>query len=408
MQNNTDSKLLQDTEKMISQCERCGTCLTVCPLYSIQDIERVSPRGKNMIARALSQGGIEPTAEVLHAVNFCLLCRSCVENCPSKIKVDQTMINVREYLTKRNGGPGLKYSVLGGMLKRRGMVKLAAGALSVVRKIGLSNLVPHGMAPDEYMKDHFLSASAGPGIYSQKKVSNKLEITNGMRVAYFQGCGMQMMFPEAVADTLRIIETTTLPVVKENVCCGLPHLAHGLRADFFTLAKKNIALYEDTEVVVTDCASCGGALKHLADYFEDDPQWKERAAAFSRKVMDLAEYLTKVGYSPQQKLDVTFTYHDPCHLGRGQGIKKQPRELLRAAGNYVEMEAADLCCGGAGTFHMDYPDVSSEILSKKQKNIEKTGAAVVVTGCPTCLVQLSKAAKASGGKFKAMHISQVI
>ena len=103
-----------------------------------------------------------------------------------------------------------------------------------------------------------------------------------------------------------------------------------------------------------------------------------------------------------------FTYHDPCHLVRGQGIRREPRDLLGATGRFVEMEEADTCCGGAGSFHIDYPDIAAKILAKKRANIERTGAAVVVTGCPGCLIQLSKAAKASGGKFKAMHISQVI
>jgi glycolate oxidase iron-sulfur subunit len=107
-------------------------------------------------------------------------------------------------------------------------------------------------------------------------------------------------------------------------------------------------------------------------------------------------------------VDTTFTYHDPCHLVRGQSIKKQPRDLLKATGKFVEMNGADTCCAGAGTFHMDYPEISSKIIEKKRQNIERSGAAIVVTGCPGCLIQLTKAAKASGGKFKPMHISQVI
>ena len=160
--------------------------------------------------------------------------------------------------------------------------------------------------------------------------------------------------------------------------------------------------------MVSDCASCGATLKHLGSFFADDPEWKERAAAFSAKVMDLTEYLAKAGYQPRQKADALFTYHDPCHLVRGQGISQPPRELLKAAGRFVEMKEADVCCGGAGSFHIDYPEAAAQILEKKRRSIEQTGAKVVVTGCPGCLIQLSKAAKASGGKFKAMHISQVI
>ena len=158
---------------------------------------------------------------------------------------------------------------------------------------------------------------------------------------------------------------------------------------------------------VSDCASCSGTLKHVGTYLADDPDWKDRAAAFSKKVMDLSEYLVKSGYTPRQKSKAKITYHDPCHLCRGQGIKKEPRSLLAAAGEYKEMKDSDVCCGGGGSFFMDYPEISDSIIDKKRKNIEATGADVVVTGCPGCLIQLNKAAKASG-KFKALHISQVL
>jgi glycolate oxidase iron-sulfur subunit len=235
-----------------------------------------------------------------------------------------------------------------------------------------------------------------------------VKITAATKVAYFHGCGMRMLFPAAAAETLAILGTTTRVMRKDNVCCGLPHLAHGMRDEFLALARKNIRLYGDADLVVSDCASCGGTLKHIADWFAADPEWKDRAAAFSGKVMDLTEYLVKAGYRPRRKVDAAFTYHDPCHLARGQGIRQEPRDLLRATGRFVEMEEADTCCSGAGSFHVDYPGIAEKILAKKRANIERTGAAVVVTGCPGCLIQLSKAAKASDGKFKTMHISQVI
>lgn len=408
MRKETDDKLLQAAKKIVSQCDRCGTCLPACPLFDVRSVEASSARGKNVIARALTEGGIEPTPEALAKVNFCLLCRACVDMCPSKIATDEAMIHVRQYLVNRTGAANAKYKAMGGILKSRGMVKLAAGSLALLRKLGLNSVFPHGMVPEEYTRAHFLAAFVGPAALASKAPPSDAAVTAATRVAYFEGCGMRMMFPEAAAETLEILKTGTKPLVKDNVCCGLPHLAHGLRDEFLALARKNIELYEDAEVVVSDCASCGGTLKHIASYFADDAQWKERAAAFSRKVMDLTEYLAKAGYAPRQKVDATFTYHDPCHLSRGQGIKKQPRDLLRAAGNFVEMKDADVCCGGAGSFHMDFPDIASKILDKKRSNIEKAGASIVVTGCPGCLIQLTKAAKASGGKFKAMHISQVI
>ncbi len=408
MSKTADVELLRNAKSIVSQCDRCGTCLPVCPLFGARDVEKSSARGKNVIVRLLAEGGIEPKPEVLAAVNFCLLCRACTENCPSRVKTDEAMIDVRQYLVERTGGIGAKYRLAGGLLKSRGLVKLAAGTLALLRKLGLAGVFPYGMVPEEYTRAHFLSAFAGPAALGTAALASAVKITAATKVAYFRGCGMRLLFPAAAAETLAILGTTTRVMRKDNVCCGLPHLAHGMRDEFLALARKNIRLYEDADLVVSDCASCGGTLKHIAAWFAADPEWSDRAGAGRRKVVGLTEYLVEAGYAPRRTVDAAFTYHDPCHLARGQGIRQEPRGLLRATGRYVEMEEADTCCGGAGSFHVDYPDIAAKILAKKQANIERTGAAVVVTGCPGCLIQLSKAAKASDGKFKAMHISQVI
>ncbi|MBU2226234.1 MAG: (Fe-S)-binding protein [Proteobacteria bacterium] len=404
----TDNTLLQEAKNKVGQCDRCGACLPVCPLFGVRDVELSSARGKNAIALALAEGGIEPALDTLAAVNFCLLCRACVENCPSKVKTDEAMIDLRQFLVERTGATNAKYRAAGGLLGNLPLVKLAAGTLALLRKLGLNSVFPHGLAPDEYTRAHFLAAFAGPAALGRKAPPSEVEITSKTKVAYFYGCGMRMMFPGAASETLAILQTTTRVLRPDNVCCGLPHLAHGLRGDFLALARKNIRLYEEADLIVSDCASCSGTLKHIASFFAGDPKWEDRAEAFSRKAMDLTEYLVKAGYTPRQKTEAVFTYHDPCHLARGQGIKTQPRDLLKAAGEFVEMEEADACCGGAGSFHVDYPEISAKILEKKRGNIEKTGAAVVVTGCPGCLIQLTKAAEAGGGRFRAMHISQVI
>ena len=409
MSQTDDKQLLTKAKDLVSQCDRCGTCLTVCPLFGIVDVEKSAARGKNSIVRALAAGALKPDGATLEATNFCLLCQACVDSCPNKIKTDQAMVNVRQYLTNRNGGVGIKYRMLGGIMKHKTIVKMAAMSLGIIRALKLGGLVPFGMAPEEYTKEQYTSVFKGPAALGGKTELWPAEGTPDKRVADFEGGGMKMMFPAAAEASQRTLKKTTALVVRENGCCGIPHLAHGMLDDFIALAKENIKLYEDVDIVVTDCGSCGGTLKHVADYLADDPEWKERAATFSKKVMDFSEYLVKAGYKPENKSNAVVTYHDPCHLVRGQGIKAQPRELLKASvGSYVEMKEADKCCGGAGTFHMDYPEASKQIVGRKQANIENTGAQIVTTGCPVCLVQLTKAAEASGGKFKAMHISQVI
>jgi glycolate oxidase iron-sulfur subunit len=375
----------------------------------VQGVERTSARGKNAIARGLAEGGLEPLPEVRAAVDFCLLCGACTDACPNKVPTNDAMVRVRQFFTDAAGGPPAKYVFLGGMLRSRRWVGLGALALTVLRRLKLAPLLPSSLVPQEFPRTAFLQAFAGPAaLGGQQAAPCPTALEPRSRVAYFQGCGMRLMFPDASRSTLDLLGSISPVTSKDNVCCGLPHLAHGMGDTFLQLAKENIALYEDSDVVVTDCASCGGALKHLATHFQADPQWSERAAAFSRKVMDLTEYLVRAGYKPAVKRDTTFTFHDPCHLARGQGIRSQPRQLLESAGTFVDMKESDTCCGGAGTFHMDHPGAAGQILDRKRDNIERTGAEVVVTACPGCLIQLTRAAEASGGKFKAMHISQVI
>ena len=408
MDKELSGKLLGDAAKMIHSCDRCGACLTVCPLFAVKEIEATGARGKNSIVKALAEGGLKPTQAILKAVDFCLLCRACVEICPAGVPTDEAMVDVRQHLTDLFGGPSLEYRVVGGILKHPSVVSAAAGALSVLRKTGLNRLVPYGMAPEELTRSRFLKSFAGPAAIGRKAPLSEKQLSKNARIAYFHGCGMEMMFPDAAAQSREIIGSTAPLAEKKNVCCGLPHLAHGERKDFLELARKNIEIFDDAEIVVTDCASCGATLKNYGAYFTDDAAMKEKAETFSNKVMDLTEYLVKAGYKPRQKTDATMTFHDPCHLARGQGITRQPRDLLKEAGNFVEMDGANVCCGGAGSFHIDHPETAAKILAKKQKNIEASGAALVVTDCPGCLIQLSKAAEASGGKFKAVHISEVI
>ncbi|MHB8829981.1 MAG: (Fe-S)-binding protein [Syntrophales bacterium] len=404
----TGGALLQGAAGMIHSCDRCGSCLTVCPLFGVKEIEAAGARGKNSIVRALAEGGLKPTRAALKAVDFCLLCRACVEICPANVPTDEAMVDVRQHLSDLFGGPKLEYRIVGGILKRPGLVSAAAKSLALLRRVGLNRLVPHGMAPEEFTRCHFLGSFAGPAALGRKAPPSGKTLAKATPVSYFHGCGMEMMFPEAAAQSREIIGATAPLIEKRNVCCGLPHLAHGKRQDFLSLALKNIEIFDDAEVVVTDCASCGATLKNYGSFFADAPALQKKAEEFSKKVMDLTEYLVQTDYKPRQRTNAVLTYHDPCHLARGQGITNQPRELLRKAGNFIEMNGAGICCGGAGSFHIDYPETAAKILANKQRNIEETGASLVVTDCPGCLIQLAKAAEASDGRFKAVHISQVL
>lgn len=408
MNENLDNELLKEVAKEVSSCDRCGACLPECPLFRFRDVEIASARGKNAIARALAEGGIKPSIEVLQAVNFCLLCHACTDACPNKIRTDEAMTKLRQLLMDITGRHDKKHKAAALILNCRALVNLFTHVFAAIRLLHFYGLLPSWISVEEYSRDKALSELAGPATFGSIALPTEFALRKYTKIAYFQGCAMKMFFPEASKDTQKLLESTGKLMRKKNFCCGLPHLAHGMRRRFLNLIEENIRLYEDADIVVSDCASCSNTLKKSYNYFADDPMLRQPAADFSDKIMDLTEYLFRVGYSSRKRLPVTLTYHDPCHLARGQKVIKEPRALLQTAGNFVEMKDPSLCCGGAGLFHLDYPDVSAKIMAQKLKNIQDSDAQLVATACPGCLIQLSQAAKYSSGKFKVVHISQVL
>jgi glycolate oxidase iron-sulfur subunit len=231
-------------------------------------------------------------------------------------------------------------------------------------------------------------------------------------VGYFAGCFMNWGYADAAMATREMLERAGFRVEAPAVmCCGLPHRAYGEIETARDLARKNIAVLEGFDHVVVDCASCGATLKEYKHLLKDDPRYRERAEALSGRVADIAEFLVKHDFPPPGAgRPLRVTYHDPCHLVRGQGVKSQPREILqRIPGvEFVEMEGADVCCGAAGSFCVTHPELSEGVGATKAENIVKTKADVVVSGCPSCLTQLKAMLAARGAAVKVMHPMELL
>jgi glycolate oxidase iron-sulfur subunit len=361
-----NTELLQEIHEVASKCDRCGSCLLVCPVFAVNTKEACGSRGMVNAARALTNGKIAPESDILEAVDYCLLCGACVDVCASKVKVPEVMLKVRQHLAH---------------LSKK----------------------PFGFTAKE--TEQFEQAFAD--LCERNAALTQPDVANGRKVAYFFGCQARLGSIDSAANTLKVLHSVADVELVNNECCGLPALTRGHVAEFVEAIKQNILLFETADTIVSDCACCSDTLKKAASYLSNDPEWSERAQSFSKKVVSLSEYLAKVGYVPQTQSE-KVTYHDPCHLGRNQGIKAAPRDLLKATGNYVELPNADVCCGGPCFYPTDYPEASEALLDKKRANIEKSGAAVVATECYNCLAQLKKAADKSGGKFRAVHISEIL
>jgi glycolate oxidase iron-sulfur subunit len=170
------------------------------------------------------------------------------------------MMNIRQYITDQKDSPGVKYRVMGIALKDRNIRKMSSTALGLINKLRLNRLVPFGMAPRWFTREDYLKKFGGPAALKGNVLPSQITLDKNMKIAYFKGCGMEMFFPEAAADTIKVLNSITEVQLVDNVCCGLPHISHGLRRDFFELAKKNIRLYQDADIVISDCASCSSTL----------------------------------------------------------------------------------------------------------------------------------------------------
>jgi glycolate oxidase iron-sulfur subunit len=230
------------------------------------------------------------------------------------------------------------------------------------------------------------------------------------QVGFFLGCAQSLMFAEESAASVRVLARNGCTIVtpKETVCCGMPALGYGRPDLVREQARHNIELFErvQVEVIVTDCATCGSTLKDYGNLLADDPIWAKRAAAFSSKVKDVSEFLMSIPLEkPQGRVEARVTYHDPCHLRRGQGVWKQPRELLKMINGleFVELPEADWCCGSAGSQLITHYATSLKVLKRKSDNLAATQAKYIASGCPGCQMQLNVGVRRQGLDVQVIH-----
>jgi len=231
-------------------------------------------------------------------------------------------------------------------------------------------------------------------------------------VAYFAGCVMNWVYADAAQATRLVLSMNGYRVESPSVvCCGMPHRVYGNIEAARRLARTNIEALEPYSTIITDCATCGNALKEYREVVADDPAYRERAAAVSGKVADVSEFLMEHGLArPEGEVRVRVTYHDPCHLVRGQSVRAQPRDLLKSIPGieFVEMKGADVCCGGAGSFCVTHPGLSEKVGAAKVESTLATSAEVVASGCPSCMSQLQALLKDRRCRMKVCHPIELV
>jgi glycolate oxidase iron-sulfur subunit len=285
-----------------------------------------------------------------------------------------------------------------------------SGMSKVAKALGLLRILGRDFAKAENIVEKLppkpFRGIVKPGVYKGQGES--------LRIGFFVGCGVDVIQQEAGFASLKILkEIGKTVIVLDNCCCGLPAWTYGDINAAQKLALKNLEIFssQSLDVIVTDCSSCAAFLKKYAKVFEDDKNNHDFAKSQVPLFQDMVEFLFKNKYAAvPSKSPVVVTYHDPCHAVRGQGISKENREILKAVSGveFREMPEADWCCGGAGSYALTHYDLSMKVLDRKMKNVESTGADLLVTSCPACMIQLSHGVRRHGMKTKVCHISEIV
>ena len=417
-------KELKKIEKHAATCMKCGFCSFFCPVYQEERTETSVARGKNYLVREILEGRQEFTDEMGEIIGKCLLCKRCVANCPAKTQIDRVVVGARAEMVRKKGLPFIKNFAFRKVMKNRKAfgryVKLASKFQWIFPK-GEGN-IRH--LPD-FMKalgqGRHIPAIAKTFLRDMVKEDNKPQDGGRpkMKVGYFMGCATDFIYPEIGLKIIDFLTKRGVEVVvpKDQNCCGAAVYFSG---DFETgreLAAMNIAAFKDVDYIVTACGTCSSSLKDYKVYLPDNEEQQKAYEEFAKKVKDSTEFVIDVLKVQPEELKLrkefegkTATWHDPCHLVRYQNIKEQPRQILKSLKGltYKEMPNADLCCGMGGSFSVYHYDITKKIADKKCAGIKATGADIVVTACPGCMINLIDNVTRNKMPQKVYHLLELV
>ena len=401
---------------LINDCVHCGFCLPTCPTYVVWGEEADSPRGRIYLMETGLAG--EPmTDSMVQHFDRCLGCMACVTACPSGVRYDRLIEDTRAQVERRHPRTRAERLLRGAIFRlfpypRR--LRLLRGPLRAYQASGVRRLLGPLLARTPTLAT---LESLAPRLRRPERLPERVPAVGPRRavVGMLTGCVQRAFFPDVNAATARVLAAEGCDVVlpRAQGCCGALSVHTGREAEAQRFARSLIDAFEDAGVdyLVVNAAGCGSSLKEYGDLLRDDPSYAERATALAAKVRDVSEVLVELGpVAPRHPLPLSVAYHDACHLAHAQGVRAQPRRLLADIPGLSlrEIASAEICCGSAGVWNVLNPEPARELGDRKARDVLATGADLLVTANPGCLMQVAAAVHRAGGVIGLAHTVQVL
>lgn len=393
----------------VQTCVHCGFCLPACPTYAVLGQEMDTPRGRIILMKEVLEGKV-PLSQALPHVDQCLGCLACETACPSGVKYRELISPFRQLAQAerpRSLTEKLRRRMLLATLPHPARFRVAARAGALAKP--LRRFLPSALRPMlELLPDNLPSAHRLEPRYSPAG-------TPRARIALLAGCAQQVLAPEINRATIEVLVANGVEVFipEAQGCCGALAWHIGAGDEARAAARRNLKAFpSDVDAILTNAAGCGSGLHEYPLMLRGAPEQAE-AEAFAHRVQDVSAFLDQLGLSasfPPQSAPRVIAYHDACHLSHAQGVRSAPRNLLRAIPGVTvkEIPDGDLCCGSAGTYNVDQPQIAAELGSRKAANILTTGAEIVALGNIGCLTQIRTHLAARPGAPRVLHTMEVL
>lgn len=409
-------------EEVIRSCVHCGFCLPACPTYRETLRERSSPRGRIWLIKAVSEGRLDIRDETFQEeMQLCLNCRACEAVCPSGVRYGELVESARAQIAALDPPPiqrrALQSAVFEGVFASPRRYRAAGAALRLYQRSGAQRLTREsglldklGLSAQEAMLPEMSERFLTPGAEHWP--------AQGVRrgtVALLAGCIMSTAYAEIHRATARVLARNGFDVIVPpgQGCCGALAVHAGDLKRGRRLARTNVDAFDlpAVDAVLSNAAGCGAAMREYDFLLRNDPAYAERAERFSGGVQDVTEFLADAGLTAEPgPLHVTVTYQEPCHLAHAQRVTMQPRQLLNAIPGLtlVEMAESALCCGSAGIYNVLQPEMSNALLERKLRHANATGAPIIVSANPGCMLQIQAGLRRDGLDTEVLHIMTLL